>query len=112
CAGVALSACGPPTRTARNSTTLTAQAKLTIKRAEFARDPRPLDETCDSYSCRNFSRASFRHLCGAGPALSSQRKRWHTLYFSHRLMERWREAIRRERTDFWSREAAVFLQPV
>ena len=111
-AGFDLFDCVLPTRNARNGTLFTAQGKLSIKRAEFARDPRPLDETCDCYCCRNFSRAYLRHLYVAGEILSSQLNSLHNLYFYHRLMERCREAIRRERTDFWSREAAVFLQPV
>src|SRR5262247_3233679 len=109
-AGFDLFDCVLPTRNARNGTLFTAQGKLSIKRAEFARDPRPLDETCDCYCCRNFSRAYLRHLYVAGEILSSQLNSLHNLYFYHRLMERCREAIRRERTDFWSREAAVFLQ--
>jgi queuine tRNA-ribosyltransferase len=111
-AGFDLFDCVLPTRNARNGTLFTAQGKLSIKRAEFARDPRPLDETCDCYCCRNFSRAYLRHLYVVGEILSSQLNSLHNLYFYHRLMERCREAIRRERTDFWSREAAVFLQPV
>ena len=105
-AGFDLFDCVLPTRNARNGTLFTAQGKLSIKRAEFASDPRPLDETCDCYCCRNFSRAYLRHLYVTGEILSSQLNSLHNLYFYHRLMERCREAIRRERTDFWSRETA------
>ncbi|HET8916553.1 MAG TPA: tRNA guanosine(34) transglycosylase Tgt, partial [Candidatus Binatia bacterium] len=111
-AGFDLFDCVLPTRNARNGTLFTAQGKLSIKRAEFASDRRPLDETCDCYCCRNFSRAYLRHLYVAGEILSSQLNSLHNLYFYHRLMERCREAIRQERTDFWSREAVAFSQPV
>jgi len=111
-AGFDLFDCVIPTRNARNGTLFTAQGKLSIKRAEFASDPRPLDEACDCYCCRNFSRAYLRHLYVAGEILSSQLNSLHNLYFYHRLMERCREAIRREHTDFWSREAAGLWQPV
>jgi queuine tRNA-ribosyltransferase len=111
-AGFDLFDCVLPTRNARNGTLFTAQGKLSIKRAEFASDPRPLDETCDCYCCRNFSRAYLRHLYVAGEILSSQLNSLHNLYFYHRLMERCREAIRRERADFWSRETVAFSQPV
>jgi queuine tRNA-ribosyltransferase len=100
-AGFDLFDCVIPTRNARNGTLFTAQGKLSIKRAEFASDPRPLDETCDCYCCRNFSRAYLRHLYVAGEILSSQLNSLHNLYFYHRLMERCREAIRGEHTDFW-----------
>jgi queuine tRNA-ribosyltransferase len=111
-AGFDLFDCVLPTRNARNGTLFTAQGKLSIKRAEFASDPRPLDETCDCYCCRNFSRAYLRHLYVAGEILSSQLNSLHNLYFYHRLMERCREAIHQERTDFWSREAVAFSQSV
>ena len=111
-AGFDLFDCVLPTRNARNGTLFTAQGKVSIKRAEFASDPRPLDETCDCYCCRNFSRAYLRHLYVTGEILSSQLNSLHNLYFYHRLMKRCREAIRLERSDFWSREADVFSQPV
>ncbi len=111
-AGFDLFDCVLPTRNARNGTLFTARGKLSIKRAEFASDPRPLDETCDCYCCRNFSRAYLRHLYVAGEILSSQLNSLHNLYFYHRLMERCREAMRRGRTDFWSRETADILQAV
>jgi queuine tRNA-ribosyltransferase len=101
--------CVLPTRNARNGTLFTSQGRISIKRAEFANDPQPLDPACDCYCCRNFSRAYLRHLYMAGEILSSQLNSLHNLYFYHRLMERCREAIRQERSDFWSREDAIGL---
>jgi queuine tRNA-ribosyltransferase len=111
-AGFDLFDCVLPTRNARNGTLFTRQGKLSIKRAEFASDSRPLDEACGCYTCRNFTRAYLRHLYVAGEILSSQLNSLHNLYFYHRLMERCREAIRRERTDFWSQETAALSQAV
>ena len=112
-AGFDLFDCVLPTRNARNGTLFTSAGKVSIKRAEFAKDPRPLDESCDCYCCRNFSRAYLRHLYMAGEILSSQLNSLHNLYFYHRLMERCREAIRQGRTAFWSREStATFSQTV
>ena len=71
-AGFDLFDCVLPTRNARNGTLFTAQGRVSIKRAEFASDPRPLDESCGCYCCRNFSRAYLRHLYVAGEILSSQ----------------------------------------
>ncbi|HZD39999.1 MAG TPA: tRNA guanosine(34) transglycosylase Tgt, partial [Terriglobales bacterium] len=105
-AGFDLFDCVLPTRNARNGMLFTGQGKLSIKRAEFARDLRPVDEACDCYTCCNFSRAYLRHLYLTGEILSSQLNSLHNLYFYHRLMEKCREAIRSEHTDFWSRETA------
>ena len=96
-AGFDLFDCVIPTRNARNGTLFTSQGKLSIKRAEFTGDPRPLDPDCGCYCCRNFSRAYLRHLYLAGEILSAQLNSLHNLYFYHRLMERCREAIREGR---------------
>lgn len=100
-AGYDLFDCVIPTRNARNGMLFTFQGKVSIKRAEFADDSRPLDSTCDCYCCRNFSRAYLRHLYTAGEILSAQLNSLHNLYFYHRLMERCREAIRGGRADLW-----------
>lgn len=101
-AGFDLFDCVLPTRNARNGTLFTSRGKLSIKRAEFARDPRPLDETCSCYCCRNFSRAYLRHLFMAGEILSAQLNTLHNLYFYHRLVERCRNAISEGDADFWT----------
>jgi queuine tRNA-ribosyltransferase len=110
-AGFDLFDCVIPTRNARNGTLFTSRGKVSIKRAEFACDPRPLDEDCRCYCCRNFSRAYLRHLFMAGEILASQLNSLHNLYFYHRLMERCREAIREERTDFWTNAAGPCAFP-
>lgn len=101
-AGFDMFDCVLPTRNARNGMLFTFAGKLSIKRAEFAQDPRPIDEACGCYCCRNFSRAYLRHLFLAGEILSSQLNTLHNLYFYHQLMERCRIAIRDRDTDFWS----------
>jgi len=99
-AGFDLFDCVIPTRNARNGTLFTSQGKLSIKRAEFADDPRPLDETCACYTCRHFSRAYLRHLYVAGEILSAQLNSLHNLYFYHQIMKRCREALGAGRSDF------------
>ena len=106
-AGFDMFDCVIPTRNARNGTVYTWRGKLNIKRAEFAGDPRPLDETCDCYCCRNFSRAYLRHLYTAGEILSSQLNSLHNLYFYHRLMDKCREAIRGGDPRAWDQLAGI-----
>lgn len=102
--------CVLPTRNARTGTLFTSKGKMNIKRAEFLSDPRPVDETCGCYCCRHFSRAYLRHLYRAGEMLAAQLQTVHNLYFYHRLMEQCREAIREERTEFWTRPAGFDMQ--
>ena len=60
--GIDMFDCVLPTRNARNGLLFTSQGRVVIKHARFERDPRPLDETCGCYTCRNYSRAYLRHL--------------------------------------------------
>jgi queuine tRNA-ribosyltransferase len=105
-AGFDMFDCVIPTRNGRNGTLFTSSGKLSIKRAEFADDSRPLDEDCRCYTCGNFSRAYLRHLFMAGEILASQLNSLHNLYFYHRLMERCRDALRAERAALWDGEGA------
>ncbi len=93
--------CVIPTRNARNGTLFTSKGKISIKRAEYSRDDRPLDESCDCYCCRNFSRAYLRHLYQVGEILAAHLHTLHNLCFYQRLMKRMREAIREERAELW-----------
>ncbi len=101
-AGFDMFDCVIPTRNGRNGTLFTWQGKVSIKRAEFADDGRPLDATCGCYGCQNFSRAYLRHLFMAGEILSAQLNSLHNLYFYHRLMDKCREAIREGRPEAWA----------
>lgn len=101
-AGFDLFDCVLPTRNARNGTLFTSQGKLNIKRAEYSADPRPVDESCDCYCCRHFSRAYLRHLYMAGEILAAQLHSLHNLYFYQRLMERCRRAVRENEARFWT----------
>jgi len=110
-AGYDLFDCVLPTRNARNGTLFTSRGKLSIKRAEFANDPRPLDESCECYCCGNFSRAYLRHLYVAGEILSAQLNSLHNLYFYHQIMKRCREAIREGKADIWTPAPAAGVTP-
>jgi queuine tRNA-ribosyltransferase len=106
-AGLDMFDCVLPTRNARNGTLFTSGGRVNIKRANFAGDTRPLDEKCECYTCRNFSRAYLRHLYMAGEILSSQLNSLHNLNFYHQLMKNCREMIRDGRSDFWDQQAEI-----
>ncbi len=93
--------CVIPTRNARNGTLFTFNGKISIKRAEYSRDERPIDESCGCYCCQNFSRAYLRHLFQSREILAACLHTLHNLYFYHRLMERMREAIREQKPKLW-----------
>jgi queuine tRNA-ribosyltransferase len=105
-AGVDLFDCVMPTRSARNGLLFTSQGKLTIKNARYARDDRPLDPSCDCYTCRTFSRAYLRHLFVADEPVVMRLLTLHNLRFYLELMAQAREAIE---DDAYGELRAAFL---
>ena len=91
--GIDLFDCVMPTRCARNGLLFTNQGKVVIKNARYRTDRAPLDETCDCYTCRNFSRAYLRHLFIAREILALLLNTIHNVRFYLALMERIRAAI-------------------
>jgi queuine tRNA-ribosyltransferase len=96
--------CVLPTRNGRRGTMFTSRGKISIKRAEFAKDPRPVDPACECYCCSNFSRAYLRHLYLSGEILAARLQSLHNLHFYHRLMTELRQAVSRGDFDAWARE--------
>ena len=89
--------CVIPTRSARNGLLFTNREKVVIKHARYREDPAPIDDLCDCYTCRNYSRAYLRHLFMAGEILAMVLNTIHNVRHYLRLMERIREAIREGR---------------
>jgi len=89
--------CVMPTRNARNGTLFTSEGRISIKRAEYADDPSPLDPACGCYTCRNYSRGYLRHLFLAREILSMRLNTIHNLYFYLEFMRNIRAAIAEQR---------------
>ena len=91
--GVDLFDCVLPTRLARNGALFTRAGRINIRNAQFARDAAPIEEGCQCYTCRSFSRAYLRHLFKAGELLASRLATIHNVHFLLELMRDIREAI-------------------
>ncbi|MDD2372875.1 MAG: tRNA guanosine(34) transglycosylase Tgt [Syntrophomonadaceae bacterium] len=91
--GVDMFDCVLPTRLARHGTAYTAEGKITVRNAQFADDFSPIDNCCDCYVCRNYSRAYLRHLIKAEEILAHRLLSYHNVYFLVKLMENIRSAI-------------------
>ncbi|HKQ60773.1 MAG TPA: tRNA guanosine(34) transglycosylase Tgt [Candidatus Polarisedimenticolaceae bacterium] len=92
-AGCDLFDCVMPTRHARNGQLFTSTGRINIKRQEYARDPRPLDETCGCQTCRHYTRAYLRHLYVSGEILAARLHTIHNLTHYLGLMAAIRRAI-------------------
>jgi queuine tRNA-ribosyltransferase len=95
--GIDMFDCVLPTRIARNGTAMTSRGKVVIKNAKYKEDFSPLDDSCDCYTCKNYSKAYLRHLFKSDEILSSMLLSNHNLYFLIKTMEKIRESITENR---------------
>jgi len=91
--GIDMFDCVIPTRNARNGKLFTSEGEINIKQNKYTRDYRPLDEKCDCYTCKNYSRAYLRHLYMTNEILSSILNTTHNICFFHKIVKKIREEI-------------------
>jgi queuine tRNA-ribosyltransferase len=92
--GVDMFDCVLPTRNGRTGQAFTSRGKLNVKNAQWALDPRPLDESCRCAVCQRHSRAYLRHLYVSGEMLASILLTHHNLAFFLDTMRSVRQSIR------------------
>ncbi len=95
--GIDMFDCVIPTRCARHGLLFTNSEKIVIKNSRWREDNNPLDETCDCYTCKNYSRAYLRHLYVAGEILAMVLNTIHNVRYYMRLMEEIRAALEEDR---------------
>lgn len=105
--GIDIFDCVLPTRLARHKTAWTRQGRVNLSNAAYAEDPSPIEDTCDCYTCANFSRAYLRHLITAKEMLSATLLSIHNLRVLVKLAQDMRQAILQDQfddfvSDFWA----------
>ena len=95
--GVDMFDCVLPTRIARNGTAMTSSGRVVVRNATYKEDFTPLDEECNCYTCKNFTRGYLRHLVKSNEILGSMLITMHNLNFLISLMAEMREAIIEDR---------------
>jgi queuine tRNA-ribosyltransferase len=91
--GIDMFDCVLPTRAGRNGKIFTATGSYGIRNAQYREDFGPLEEGCECYACRQFTRAYVRHLFWANEILGLRLMTWHNLHVYLGLMQRARKAI-------------------
>lgn len=94
--GIDMFDCVMQTRMARTGMALTRHGRMNIRNAKYERDFTPIEEGCDCYACRNFTRAYIHHLVKEKEILGAQLLTMHNLRFSIRLMEDIRKSIQND----------------
>ncbi len=95
--GIDMFDCVLPTRIARHGNAFTSYGKLNIKNAKYKEDFTPIEEDCDCYTCKNYTKAYIRHLVNVDEALGGRLLSIHNIRFLIRLTEELRKAIKEDR---------------
>ncbi|MFW6029428.1 MAG: tRNA guanosine(34) transglycosylase Tgt, partial [Halanaerobiales bacterium] len=94
--GVDMFDCVLPTRIARNGTAMTRKGNLVIRNSSFKEDFTPIDDKCDCYTCKNFTRAYIRHLINTKEILGGKLITIHNIRFLTNLTEKVKNAIKED----------------
>lgn len=86
--------CVSPARVGRNGALYTRGGRINIQRAEFRRDFRSFDETCDCYTCQHYSRAYLHHLFRSNELLANTLATIHNERFIIKLVDDIRKSIK------------------
>ena len=79
--------CVLPTRVARNGTAFTRKGAISVKAGAVKADFRPIEDGCECYACRNFSRAYLRHLLNVNEILGLRMVSVHNSRMYLKVME-------------------------
>lgn len=104
--GIDMFDCVMPTRNARNGWLFTRYGDIKLRNAKHKHDLRPLDESCDCYCCRNFSRAYLHHLQKVNEILGARLNTIHNLHYYLNLMKEIREALDQGNFEAWCKKFA------
>ena len=91
--GIDMFDCVMPTRNARNGWLFTRFGDVKLKNSRYRNDLRPLDPSCNCYTCRNFTRAYLHHLHKVGEILGARLNTIHNLSFYLQIMQEMRDSL-------------------
>ncbi|HOG49451.1 MAG TPA: tRNA guanosine(34) transglycosylase Tgt, partial [Lentisphaeria bacterium] len=91
--GIDMFDCVLPTRMGRNGSAFTMTGTMPVKAAIYKDDFRPIQEDCQCYACRHFTRAYIRHLLNANEILGARLMTTHNLHFFLDLMRQARQHL-------------------
>lgn len=95
--GIDMFDCVLPTRLARHANAFTYKGKINLKNSKFKDDFTSIDENCDCYTCKNYTKAYIRHLFVAKEGLGGRLLSIHNIRFLVKMMEEIRQAIKEDR---------------
>ena len=91
--GVDLFDCVLPTRLGRNGTVYTKTGKIIMTNKKFRTDFTPIENDCECYSCKNYTKAYIAHLFHGKEMLAGTLASVHNLHFIVNLVKNIRQSI-------------------
>jgi queuine tRNA-ribosyltransferase len=106
--GVDIFDCVLPTRLARHANAFTRDGKINLRNQKYSEDFTPIEEECDCYTCKGYTKAYIRHLVVCDEMLAARLLSIHNIRFLTKLVEDIRESIKNDtllpfRDDFVNR---------
>lgn len=92
--GIDMFDCVLPTRIARHGNAFSRYGKMNLRNAKYKLDFNPLEDNCDCYTCKNYTRSYIRHLLVANETLAGRLLSIHNIRFLIKLTEDIRESIK------------------
>ncbi len=92
-AGIDTFDCVLPTRNGRNGTVFTHAGKISVEKSDYTQDFGPIDEQCDCFVCKRYSKAYIQHLFRSKEMLAGILASAHNMRFLTRLTENIRASI-------------------
>ena len=94
--GIDMFDCVLPTRIARHGNAFFHHGKMNLRNAKFKEDFTPIENDCDCYTCKHYTKAYIRHLLVANEQLAGRLLSIHNIRFLIKLTEDLREAIKND----------------
>lgn len=102
--GVDMFDCVLPTRLARHGNCFTKDGKINLKNAKYKEDFTPIEESCDCYTCKNYTKAYIRHLITSNEVLGGRLLSIHNIRFLIKLTEDIRESIKEDKFEEYKKD--------
>ena len=85
--GIDIFDCVLPTRLARHGNALTREGRTNLRNAKYIYDLNPMEENCDCYTCKNYTKSYIRHLIVSDESFGQRLISIHNVRFLTKLME-------------------------